>query len=446
MPPKARERREKRARPPTPCGAGASPRARPRSWPRSTPRSTSTGASTPRTSPARRRTAAMLVAAAHHRRRATAQAIQGGLDRILAEIESRQVRVPGGARGHPHECRGAARRADRPGRRAPAHRALAQRPGRDRFPAVGARRDRRASTRQARDLQRALIDQAEAHAGAVMPGFTHLQPAQPVTLRAPPARLCRDDRARPRRGSPTAARRLNESPLGAAALAGTVVPDRPRGDRQGARLRPGRRQLARRASRTATSRSNSSSALSIAGVHLSRLAEELVLWTTPQFGFVRLSDAFSTGSSIMPQKRNPDAAELVRAKTGELDRRAGRPADGDEGPAAHLRQGHAGGQGSAPSQATDALTLAFAAMTGMIDDMTVHEDALRRAAGAGFAHRDRSRRLDGAQARPAVPRGAPRHRPDREARRGQGRRPRGAAARRHAARSRSASPRTCSAC
>ena len=86
-------------------------------------------------------------------------------------------------------------------------------------------------------------------------------------------------------------------------------------------------------------------AAAIAATHLSRFAEEIVLWTTPQFGFVRLSDAFSTGSSIMPQKRNPDAAELVRGKTGRIVGALDRPAHGDEGPAARLFQGHAGGQG-----------------------------------------------------------------------------------------------------
>ena len=125
-------------------------------------------------------------------------------------------------------------------------------------------------------------------------------------------------------------------------------------------------------------------AASICAVHLSRFAEEIVLWTTPQFGFVRLSDAFSTGSSIMPQKRNPDAAELVRAKTGRVDRRAGRAADGDEGPAARLFQGHAGGQGGRVRRAAT-LSLCLAAMTGMVRDLTPDAARMEAAAGAGYA-------------------------------------------------------------
>ena len=127
------------------------------------------------------------------------------------------------------------------------------------------------------------------------------------------------------------------------------------------------------------------SAASICAVHLSRFAEEIVIWTSPLFGLVRLSDKFTTGSSIMPQKRNPDAAELVRAKTGRIDRRAQRAADRDEGPAARLSEGHAGGQGEARSTRFAALSLAIAAMTGMVGDMEPDAARMKAAAGDGYA-------------------------------------------------------------
>ncbi len=150
----------------------------------------------------------------------------------------------------------------------------------------------------------------------VMPGFTHLQSAQPVTfghhLMAYVEMLARD-----RSRFADARARSNECPLGAAALAGTSFPiDR---EATAAALgfdRPTANSLDSVADRDFVL--ETLAAASICAVHLSRFAEEIVLWTTPQFGFVRLSDAFSTGSSIMPQKRNPDAAELVRGKTGRV--------------------------------------------------------------------------------------------------------------------------------
>jgi argininosuccinate lyase len=173
-----------------------------------------------------------------------------------------------------------------------------------------------ATTRAIAALQSALIAKAERHAETIMPGFTHLQNAQPVTfghhLLAYVEMLGRD-----RSRAEDARKRLNESPLGAAALAGTPYPiDR----RMTAKALGFDRPMA-----------NSIDAVSdrdfaleflalaaISAVHLSRLAEELVIWASPQFGFVKLSDAFTTGSSIMPQKRNPDAAELIRAKAGRV--------------------------------------------------------------------------------------------------------------------------------
>ena len=165
-------------------------------------------------------------------------------------------------------------------------------------------------------LQRALSRRALECADMVMPGFTHLQSAQPVTfghhLMAYVEMLGRDA------GRFEDARaRLNECPLGAAALAGTSFPiDRDMTAKALGFDRPTANSLDSVADRDFALETLAAAA--ICQTHLSRLAEEIVLWTTPQFGFVRLSDAFSTGSSIMPQKRNPDAAELVRGKTGRV--------------------------------------------------------------------------------------------------------------------------------
>ena len=176
-----------------------------------------------------------------------------------------------------------------------------------------------------------------------MPGFTHLQAAQPVTfghhLLAYVEMLGRD-----RSRFADARRRLNECPLGAAALAGTSFPiDRAMTAAELGFDRPAANSIDAVSDRDFALDYLASAA--ICAVHLSRFAEELVLWSTPQFGFVRMPEAFTSGSSIMPQKRNPDAAELVRGKSGrilgDLQGAAGRA----EGPAARLFQGHAGGQG-----------------------------------------------------------------------------------------------------
>ena len=166
------------------------------------------------------------------------------------------------------------------------------------------------------DLQEALLDKAEAHAALLMPGFTHLQPAQPVTfghhLLAYVEMIGRD-RGRFADGR----KRLNEMPLGAAALAGTSFPiDRVLTAKALGFDRPMANSMDAVSARDFALEFLASA--SISGMHLSRLAEEIVIWTSPAFGFVKLSEAFTTGSSIMPQKRNPDAAELVRAKTGRL--------------------------------------------------------------------------------------------------------------------------------
>ena len=167
-----------------------------------------------------------------------------------------------------------------------------------------------------RDLQRALVEVAERHAETVMPGFTHLQVAQPVTLGhhlLAYYEMLRRDVSR----FSDAAERMNESPLGAAALAGTGFPlDRDATAKALSFDRPTANSLDSVSDRDFAL--DYLSAAAQCSLHLSRLAEELIIWASPQFGFVKLSDAFSTGSSIMPQKRNPDAAELVRGHSGRI--------------------------------------------------------------------------------------------------------------------------------
>jgi argininosuccinate lyase len=231
------------------------------------------------------------------------------------------------------------------------------------------------------DLIGALLDQAERHAGTVMPGYTHLQPAQPVTfghhLMAYVAMLERD-----RGRAADARRRLNECPLGAAALAGTSFPiDRHQTAAALGFDRPAANSLDAVSDRDFALEFLSAGA--ILAVHLSRFAEELVLWTNPLFGFVRLSDAFTTGSSIMPQKRNPDAAELVRAKTGALL--------GAFTALATVMKGLPLAYGKDMQDdkeilfaAADGLGLAVAATAGMVRDLTAEPAAMRRATEQGF--------------------------------------------------------------
>ncbi|MCB1480042.1 MAG: argininosuccinate lyase, partial [Rhodobiaceae bacterium] len=165
-------------------------------------------------------------------------------------------------------------------------------------------------------LQEALATRALQHFDAVMPGFTHLQSAQPVTfghhLLAYVEMMARD-----RGRFADARKRLNQSPLGAAALAGTSFPI----DRHATASALGFAEPMANSLDAVSSRDfvlETLSAASICAIHLTRFAEEIVIWSSAQFRFISLSDAFSTGSSIMPQKRNPDAAELVRAKAGRI--------------------------------------------------------------------------------------------------------------------------------
>ena len=231
-------------------------------------------------------------------------------------------------------------------------------------------------------LQSSLLDQAETHTATVMPGYTHLQTAQPVTvghhLLAYVEMLGRD------RGRFADARaRMNESPLGAAALAGTSFPI----DRKMTAEALGFDRPMRNSMDAVSDRDFAVEflfAASLTAIHLSRLAEELVLWSSDRFGFITLSDEFSTGSSIMPQKRNPDAAELVRAKPGRitgslitlmtilkgLPMTYGKDLQEDKEPV---------------FDAAEHLMIALAATTGMMRDLTFQPDAMREALMHGFA-------------------------------------------------------------
>jgi argininosuccinate lyase len=232
-----------------------------------------------------------------------------------------------------------------------------------------------------RALQAILITRAEDYAETILPGFTHLQPAQPVTfghhLLAYVEMLGRD-----RGRLADCRRRLNECPLGAAALAGTPYPI----DRHLTASLLGFDKPTENSLDSVSDRDFAMEFLaagSIIGVHLSRLAEEIVNWSSPAFGFIRLSDDFSTGSSIMPQKRNPDAAELIRAKAGRtignlnalmivmkgLPLTYSKDMQDDKEPV---------------FEAVETLSLSLAAMTGMFQDITIRAERMRGSAEAGF--------------------------------------------------------------
>jgi len=235
---------------------------------------------------------------------------------------------------------------------------------------------------QMRGLQSALVERALEHAGDVMPGFTHLQSAQPVTfghhLMAYVEMFGRD------RGRIADARkRLNECPLGAAALAGTSFPiDRDATARSLGFDRPTANSLDSVSDRDFVLETLSAAA--ICATHLSRFAEEIVLWATPQFGFARLSDAFSTGSSIMPQKRNPDAAELVRGKSGRvIGALTGLLIVMKGLPLAYSKDMQEDKEGA--FDALHTLSLCLAAMTGMVKDLRPDLKRMKSAAGSGYA-------------------------------------------------------------
>jgi len=235
---------------------------------------------------------------------------------------------------------------------------------------------------QLADLMLALAERAAQHAADPMPGFTHLQTAQPVTfghhLLAYVEMFARD---RGRLGD--ARQRMNESPLGASALAGTSFPiDRSMTATALGFDRPAANSLDAVSDRDFALEFLSAAAIS--AMHLSRFAEEIVIWSSAPFAFIRLSDAFTTGSSIMPQKRNPDAAELVRAKTGRVAGALVALLTVMKGlPLAYAKDMQ---EDKEPVfDAADAWALSLAATAGMVRDMTPDTDRMRACAGAGFA-------------------------------------------------------------
>ena len=255
-----------------------------------------------------------------------------------------------------------------------------------------------------------------------MPGYTHLQRAQPVLLAHHLlAYVFMLERDRERFRDCLAARQRDAARVGGAGRRG--VPDRPRGARARSRLRRaepeqhGRRGRPRLRPRVPR-RTRPSSACTC-----SRLADDLTLWATAEFGFVEFSDAFATGSSIMPQKKNPDVAELIRGKTGRLYGNLVAALVDDEGPAAHLQLGHAGGQGAALRHGGHARGV-LRVLPPMLGTLTFRVERMRRGGGRPLLDGHRPRRLPRAQG-PAVPRrardrgqdGAPRHRPRQGARR-----------------------------
>ncbi len=237
-------------------------------------------------------------------------------------------------------------------------------------------------TEQITDVMRALAERAATHAGDPMPGFTHLQTAQPVTfghhLLAYAEMLDRD-----RGRLADCRRRLNECPLGSAALAGTSFPI----DRAITAQALGFDQPTANSLDAVSDRDFALeflSAAAISAMHLSRFAEEIIIWCSAPWRFIRFSDAFTTGSSIMPQKRNPDAAELVRAKTGRINGALIGLLTVMKGlPLAYAKDMQ---EDKEPVfDATEAWSLSLAAIAGMVRDMTPDVARMRELAGSGFA-------------------------------------------------------------
>ena len=230
--------------------------------------------------------------------------------------------------------------------------------------------------------QTALAEKALTHAATVMPGFTHLQTAQPVTFGhhlLAYVEMAERDRGRFR----DARRRLNQSPLGAAALAGTAFPV----DRAATAKALGFDAAMANSIDAVSDRDfalETLSAAAITAMHLSRFAEEIVMWCSPLLGLISLSDSFTTGSSIMPQKRNPDAAELVRAKAGRIIGALDALLIVMKGlPLAYQKDMQEDKEGA--MAAFSELTLSLAAMTGMVRDLTPHVERMRAAAGEGYS-------------------------------------------------------------
>ena len=235
---------------------------------------------------------------------------------------------------------------------------------------------------QLEKLMQALLEKAAENTDTIMPGFTHLQSAQPVTFghhMLAYLEMFARDRARMK----DCRERMNESPLGAAALAGTPYPiDRKATAKELGFARPMANSLDAVSARDFAL--EALSAASICATHLSRLSEEIVIWTSAQFQFIKLTDAFTTGSSIMPQKRNPDAAELIRAKVGRIMGALTSLTIVMKGlPLAYSKDMQ---EDKEPVfDAFDALDLGLAAMAGMVTDMQPNKDRLAEAAGAAYS-------------------------------------------------------------
>lgn len=236
---------------------------------------------------------------------------------------------------------------------------------------------------QLQALQKSLLQKAEDHAATIMPGFTHLQTAQPVTLGHHLLAYV-EMFGRDRERAKDAIKHMDSCPLGAAALAGTSFPI----DRQATAKALGFKEAATNSMDAVGSRDFALEILStivISLTHLSRLAEEIIIWSSAQFNFIRLSDAFSTGSSIMPQKRNPDAAELIRAKSGRVIGGLTTLLTIIKGlPLAYNKDL----QEDKPPvfDAVDSFMLSVSAMTGMVADMQVHKEVMKKAAAQGYAN------------------------------------------------------------
>jgi argininosuccinate lyase len=231
-------------------------------------------------------------------------------------------------------------------------------------------------------FQKALAEKALAHAGTVMPGLTHMQTAQPVTFGHHLLAYV-EMAARDRSRFADARKRMNESPLGSGALAGTSFPlDRDMTAKMLGFDRPTANSLDAVSDRDFVL--ETLAAASIAAVHLSRLAEEIVIWTSPLAGLMRLSDKFTTGSSMMPQKRNPDAAELVRAKSGRVIGALTALLVVMKGlPLAYAKDMQEDKEGA--MDALSALSLSIAATTGMIGDLEPDSTSMKKAAAQGFS-------------------------------------------------------------
>ena len=233
-----------------------------------------------------------------------------------------------------------------------------------------------------RHLIETLLDRADQEVETLMPGFTHLQVAQPITLGhhlMAYVEMFGRDLSRMH----DARERMNESPLGAAALAGTSFPT----DRFMTAKALGFREPTRNSIDSVSDRDFALEFLSstaICAIHLSRLAEEIVIWSTAQFNFIHLPDSFSTGSSIMPQKKNPDAAELVRAKTGRINGSLIALLTIMKGlPLAYSKDMQEDKE--QVFDAAQSLELSLAAMAGMIGDLEVNRDVMKKAAGSGYS-------------------------------------------------------------